>query len=223
MLTLLRNQPKQKTPCKFARTLDPAKVEESHPERISREAPSNLWSTLITAKMSIGTWLTMTTTSMPGFKSKKFRLNFSWGPITLGSHFCHFTIPHPMLRYCHWMRPEFPLLVDLLSSISLSHRVILSSPLLQYTPFQRCLTSEDERQGRLGVSCFHFQIYHKSSLRQEWSLSINNCRLETKEISMEDIGGKKQMRHNFTFTREESLLKRKKKEHLFSNFPSTIP
>lgn len=128
-----------------------------------------------------------------------------------------------MLRYCHWMRPKFPLLVDLLSSVSLSHRVILSSPPLQYTPFQRCLTSEDERQGRLGISCFHFQIYHKSSLRQEWSLSINNCRLETEEISMEDTGGKKQMRHNFTFTREESLLKRKKKEHLFSNFPSTIP
>ena len=30
------------------------------------------------------------------------------------------------------------------------------------------------------------------------------------EISIEGIGGKKQMRHNFIFTREESLLKRKK-------------
>lgn len=97
MLTLLRNQPpkKQKTPCKFSRTLGPAKVEESHPECFSREAPLNLWSTLITAKMPIGTWLTMTTTSMPGFKSKKFQLKFFWGPTTLGSYFFPFYRPSP--------------------------------------------------------------------------------------------------------------------------------
>lgn len=98
----------------------------------------------------------------------------------------------------------------------------LSSPPLQYTPLQRCLTSEDKSQGRLGVSRFYFQTYHKSSLRQEWSLSINNCRLEMEEISMEGIGGKKQMRHNFIFTREESLLTRKK-EHLFSIFLVQYP
>lgn len=42
------------------------------------------------------------------------------------------------------------------------------------------------------------------------------------EISIEGIGRKNKMRYNFTFTREESLLKRKK-EHLFSNLLVIFP
>lgn len=46
---------------------------------------------------------------------------------------CHFTTP-PVLRYCPWMGPKFPLFVDLPTSIPLSHSVSLCSALLQYTP-----------------------------------------------------------------------------------------
>ena len=172
--------------------------------------------------MPIGTWLTMTTTSMPGFKSKKFPLNFFWGPTTLGSHFCHFTAPPPHAKVLSLNEAQVPStcrFTQLCQPLSPNESFFPSATI--YPPAEMP-DFRTQKPAKAGGKLFLFsdlsQILGKSGLY----LSINNCRLEMEEISIEGIGRKNKMRHNFTFTREESLLKRKK-EHLFSNLLIIFP
>lgn len=145
----------------------------------------------------------------------------TWGPATLGAPAVillailpSYTFP-PTTRHDHWMGPMFPTIAHLPPAFSLSHHGSLSSP--STTAFSlpdACL--QKTKASKLLGQVVSISRPITNLPWGKWSLST--YKLEKGKV--ESIGKTSSVHYHFIFMSQDPfLLRRKKKEHLFGNFP----